>query len=75
MVRLSSILLATWSKSAHLLLLTVVRHSHNMTASMFDGWELPVAADFHVHLRDGAMMEAVTPTIREGGVDTVFVMV
>lgn len=44
-------------------------------STMFDGWELPVAADFHVHLRDGAMMEAVTPTIRAGGVDTVFVMV
>ena len=43
--------------------------------SLFDGWELPSAADFHVHLRDGAMMEAVTPTIRQGGVDTVFVMV
>lgn len=42
---------------------------------MFDGYTLPAAADFHVHLRDGAMMEAVTPTIRRGGVDTVFVMV
>ncbi|KAK5075248.1 dihydroorotase [Lithohypha guttulata] len=41
---------------------------------LFDGLEIPVAADFHVHLRDGAMMEAVTPTIRQGGVDTVFVM-
>ena len=43
--------------------------------SVFDGYELPAAADFHVHLRDGSMMEAVTPTIRQGGVDTVFVMV
>ena len=43
--------------------------------SHFDGWRIPIAADFHVHLRDGAMMEAVTPTIRKGGVDTVFVMV
>lgn len=37
--------------------------------------ELPPTADFHVHLRDGTMMELVTPTIRQGGVDTVFVMV
>lgn len=44
-------------------------------SSLFDGIELPAAADFHVHLRDDCMMEAVTPTIRQGGVDTVFVMV
>jgi len=37
--------------------------------------ELPATADMHVHLRDGAMMQAVTPTIRKGGVNTVFVMV
>ncbi|KAK5099515.1 dihydroorotase [Exophiala xenobiotica] len=43
-------------------------------SSFFDGIELPAAADFHVHLRDDRMMEAVTPTIRQGGVDTVFVM-
>ncbi|KAH8678463.1 dihydroorotase, homodimeric type [Xylariales sp. PMI_506] len=36
--------------------------------------ELPAAADMHVHLRQGDMMELVTPTIRAGGVDTVFVM-
>lgn len=42
--------------------------------ALFDGLELPAAADFHVHLRDGEMMKAVTPTIRRGGVDTVFVM-
>ncbi|KAG9246296.1 hypothetical protein BJ878DRAFT_417323 [Calycina marina] len=40
----------------------------------FNGLELPASADFHVHLRDGAMMEAVVPTIRAGGVDTVYVM-
>lgn len=28
-----------------------------------------------VHLRDGDMMELVTPMIRNGGVNTVFVMV
>ncbi|QSZ31768.1 hypothetical protein DSL72_001337 [Monilinia vaccinii-corymbosi] len=42
--------------------------------SKFDGLELPAAADFHVHLRDGKMMETVVPTIRMGGVDTVYVM-
>ncbi|RFU34047.1 hypothetical protein B7463_g2310, partial [Scytalidium lignicola] len=36
--------------------------------------ELPATADFHVHLRDGAMMETVVPTIEQGGVDTVYVM-
>lgn len=42
--------------------------------SKFDGLEIPAAADFHVHLRDGKMMETVVPTIRLGGVDTVYVM-
>ncbi|KAF3480615.1 dihydroorotase [Arthroderma uncinatum] len=36
--------------------------------------ELPAAADMHVHLRQDAMMQLVTPSIRQGGVDTVFVM-
>ncbi len=36
---------------------------------------LPPTADLHVHLRDGKMMELVVPTIREGGVDLVYVMV
>ncbi|KAM0106777.1 dihydroorotase [Aspergillus fumigatus] len=36
--------------------------------------ELPAAADMHVHLRQGKMMELVVPQIRKGGVDTVFVM-
>ncbi|CZT41249.1 probable dihydroorotase [Rhynchosporium secalis] len=40
----------------------------------FDGLELPPAADFHVHLRDGPMMETVVPLIRAGGVNTVYVM-
>ncbi|KAK7555225.1 hypothetical protein IWX49DRAFT_56412 [Phyllosticta citricarpa] len=45
-----------------------------MPLDKLDGLELPAAADMHVHLRDGAMMETVVPTIRKGGVDTVFVM-
>lgn len=35
--------------------------------------ELPATADMHVHLRQGEMMELVTPTITAGGVDTAFV--
>lgn len=37
--------------------------------------ELPAAADFHVHLRDGSMMETVVPTVRQGGVNLAYVMV
>ena len=42
---------------------------------LFRNLTLPAAADFHVHLRDGAMMEAVTKMIEGGGVDLVYVMV
>lgn len=35
--------------------------------------ELPPTADFHVHLRQDAMMKAVAPTVVQGGVDTAFV--
>ncbi|MCJ1244146.1 hypothetical protein MMC30_001344 [Trapelia coarctata] len=40
----------------------------------FDALELPPTADFHSHLRDGAMMETVISSIRQGGVDTVLVL-
>lgn len=46
-----------------------------MVLEAFDGVELAAPADFHVHLRDGPMMELVTRTVRKGGVNTVFVMV
>ncbi|KAI1412521.1 amidohydrolase 2 [Hypoxylon sp. FL1857] len=36
--------------------------------------ELPPTADMHVHLRQGKLMELVVPTVRQGGVDTAFVM-
>ncbi|KAI5805869.1 hypothetical protein EDC01DRAFT_268597 [Geopyxis carbonaria] len=36
--------------------------------------ELPAAADFHVHLRDGSMMETVVPTVRQGGASLAYVM-
>jgi len=43
--------------------------------SIFNGTlSLPAAADMHVHVRDGTMLDLVAPTIRQGGVDTVFVM-
>ena len=45
-----------------------------MPLEHLDRTELPAPADFHVHLRDGPMMELVTSTIRAGGVNTVFVM-
>lgn len=45
-----------------------------MPLEKLQGVKLPASADFHVHLRDGDMMELVTPTIRQGGVNTVFVM-
>jgi hypothetical protein len=35
--------------------------------------ELPPTADMHVHLRQAGLMEVVVPTVRKGGVDTVFV--
>jgi hypothetical protein len=44
-----------------------------MAFMKFQGLELPATADMHVHLRDGAMMEVVVPTIRQGGVNTVLV--
>lgn len=45
-----------------------------MPLSKLQGVKLPASADFHVHLREGPMMDLVTPTIRQGGVNTVFVM-
>lgn len=48
------------------------KHPANMNRKVFT---LPPTSDFHVHLRDGEMMELVVPTIPAGGVDTVYVMV
>ncbi|ODV82260.1 Dihydroorotase [Suhomyces tanzawaensis NRRL Y-17324] len=36
--------------------------------------ELGVTADLHVHLRDGPMMELITPTVKQGGVSIAYVM-
>ncbi|KAJ1673361.1 dihydroorotase [Spiromyces aspiralis] len=35
---------------------------------------LPFGSDFHNHLRQGVMMETVTPLIKAGGIDTTLVM-
>ena len=37
-------------------------------------FHLPWFDDFHIHLRQGEMMERVTPLVREGGVKRCFVM-
>jgi hypothetical protein len=47
----------------------------NMEFTKLREIELPAAFDAHVHLRDGEMSQLVTPTIRKGGVNQVYVMV
>mmetsp|Transcript_53804 Transcript_53804/g.105241 ORF Transcript_53804/g.105241 Transcript_53804/m.105241 type:complete len:376 (+) Transcript_53804:252-1379(+) len=44
------------------------------TAESVVSFRLPLADDMHVHLRQGAMMKAVTPSIRSGGCSRVLVM-
>ncbi|KAG0683687.1 dihydroorotase [Pichia californica] len=36
--------------------------------------ELGYTADYHVHLRQGEMMDLVTPTVRDGGVSIAYIM-
>ncbi|CAN3357554.1 dihydroorotase [Diutina catenulata] len=36
--------------------------------------DLGLVGDFHVHLRDGVMMNLITPTVRDGGVSIAYVM-
>ncbi|KAF2268525.1 Dihydroorotase [Lojkania enalia] len=45
-----------------------------MGFASIDDLELPAAFDAHVHLRDGEMSQLVTLTIRQGGVNQVYVM-
>ncbi|KAF2477898.1 Dihydroorotase [Lindgomyces ingoldianus] len=45
-----------------------------MNFTKLDEIELLAAFDAHVHLRDGPMSQLVTPTIRNGGVNQVYVM-
>jgi len=46
-----------------------------MDLSTLEELELPATFDAHVHLRDGEMSQLVTPTVRQGGVNQVYVMV
>ena len=55
--------------------LTIGLIPHTGVSMWLNKIELPPTADFHVHLRDGELMELVVPTIRRGGCDTVYVMV
>ncbi|KAI9736033.1 MAG: hypothetical protein M1835_003349, partial [Candelina submexicana] len=48
--------------------------SNMMDLTTISQLELPPTADFHCHLRDGAMCELVAPMIRSGGADIVYVM-
>lgn len=36
--------------------------------------ELGITADMHVHLREGKMMELITPTVRDGGISVAYIM-
>lgn len=36
--------------------------------------DLGITADMHVHLRDGKMMELVTPAVRDGGISIAYIM-
>ncbi|CDF91427.1 probable Dihydroorotase [Zygosaccharomyces bailii ISA1307] len=42
--------------------------------NMSNRLNLGITCDMHVHLRDGAMCELVTPTVREGGISVAYVM-
>ena len=42
-----------------------------MAATLF----IPAPVDFHVHLRQGAFSELVTPHVRKGGFRLAYVMV
>ncbi|CCE83287.1 Piso0_003860 [Millerozyma farinosa CBS 7064] len=44
------------------------------TRRMTQEIDLGITADMHVHLRDGKMMELVTPTVREGGISIAYIM-
>ncbi|KAK0269993.1 dihydroorotase [Friedmanniomyces endolithicus] len=54
--------------------MTSAQRPRKVPLEKLHGLELQAAADMHVHLREGAMTELVVPTIRRGGVNTVFVM-
>ena len=55
--------------------LFLIARKKNMEFTKVQEIELPAAFDAHVHLRDGEMSQLVTHTIRQGGVNQVYVMV
>lgn len=50
------------------------KSSYSTLKSKMSQIELGYTADYHVHLRQGEMMELVTPTVREGGVSIAYIM-
>jgi hypothetical protein len=71
---------ATEKRTSHFKLLCPTIDGYNiarwkMGFMKLDEIELPAAFDAHVHLRDGEMSQLVTPTVRIGGVNQVYVMV
>lgn len=44
-------------------------------AAAIDSVQVPSPFDAHVHLREGAVSQLVTPHVRQGGMDVVYVMV
>jgi dihydroorotase len=45
------------------------------TQIVYKKMQLPLIDDFHVHLRQGALMNAVTPTLKSGGCRLAYIMV
>ncbi len=37
--------------------------------------DLGKPGDFHVHLRDGKMLELIAPTVEQGGISIAYIMV
>lgn len=50
------------------------KRAYSTYATKMSRIELGHTADYHVHLRQGEMMELVAPTVREGGVSIAYIM-
>lgn len=50
------------------------RYYSSLSKNKMNSIELGHTADYHVHLRQGEMMDIVTPTVREGGVSIAYIM-
>lgn len=70
----------TFATVAFMLRESILKLTHNIGRSYYSTInkmtriELGHTADYHVHLRQGEMMELVTPTVREGGVSIAYIM-